>query len=110
MPSKKDWDNAETKAAEFLGLLNLTEKSRMVTGTLDLSKASCVGNILPIDRVDFTGLCLQDGVSGVNLADLTSVFPASLTAGASWDRRLLYERGRAMGQEFRDKGIHVALG
>ncbi|KAL4879545.1 glycosyl hydrolase family 3 N terminal domain-containing protein [Aspergillus karnatakaensis] len=98
-------------ASEFASQLNLTEKSRMVTGTLAIGAgSSCIGNILPIERVGFSGWCMQDGPNGVNLADLTSAFPSGLSAGASWNKDMMYQRGVAMGQEFRAKGIEVALG
>ncbi|KAM0438471.1 hypothetical protein ACHAPT_001220 [Fusarium lateritium] len=82
----------------------------MLTGTISLGLAPCIGNILPVERVGFKGLCLQDGAAGVNLADLTSVFPSGVAAAASWDKALLCKRGKAMGEEFRAKGINVALG
>ena len=63
-------------ANKFAAQLNLAEKSAMITGTLNLGKAGCIGNILPIDRVGCEGLCLQDGPSVINYADLNSVFPA----------------------------------
>ena len=39
-----------------------------------------------------------------------SVFPAGINVGATWDKRLAYERGKAMGVENRAKGITVLLG
>lgn len=39
-----------------------------------------------------------------------SVFASGLTAAASWDRKLIYERAVALGEEFRAKGAHVHLG
>jgi beta-glucosidase len=97
-------------ASEFVSRLNLTEKSAMITGKLSLGVGGCIGNLLPIDRVGYSGLCMQDGPNGVGLADLTSVFPSGVTMGASWDKKLIYQRGVAIGKEFRSKGIHVALG
>ena len=38
------------------------------------------------------------------------MFPAGINVGATWDKRLAYERGKAMGLENRDKGITVLLG
>jgi beta-glucosidase len=38
------------------------------------------------------------------------VFPAGINVGATWSKRLAYERGKAMGLENRDKGITVLLG
>ncbi|KAI5270639.1 glycoside hydrolase family 3 protein [Aureobasidium subglaciale] len=39
-----------------------------------------------------------------------SLFPAGMNVGATWNKRLAYERGRALGYESRDKGVTVQLG
>lgn len=70
----------------------------------------CVGNIGPIERLNFTGLCLQDGPLAIRQAIYVDVFPAGLSAAASWDRPLVRQRGAYMGAEFKAKGSHVALG
>ncbi|KAF2798415.1 glycoside hydrolase family 3 protein [Melanomma pulvis-pyrius CBS 109.77] len=80
----------------------------MVTGGSDVGP--CIGNIGPVERLGFRGLCFSDGPIGVNRADLVSVFPSGITAAAMWDRELLYQRGLAIGSEFRGKGAHVMLG
>ncbi|KAH7417835.1 beta-glucosidase [Cadophora sp. MPI-SDFR-AT-0126] len=99
-------DVAREKANAFIAQLNLTEKVALVTG----AGGNCIGNIAPIPRLNFSGLCLADGPSGVNRNDLVSVFPAGLTAAASWDKALVYQRGFALGSEFKGKGVHVGLG
>ena len=53
---------------------------------------------------------MQDGPLGIRLSDYTSAFPAGITAGASWSRRLWKARGKAMGDEFKGKGTDVLLG
>ncbi len=67
-------------------------------------------NIAPIPRVGFKGLCLQDGPLSLRWGSDVSVFPAGLTAAASWDRDLIHTRGKYLGEEFREKGAHVYLG
>ncbi|KAF4839873.1 putative beta-glucosidase G [Colletotrichum siamense] len=106
----RNWDSAASKAAAFTARLNLTEKTRIVTGRIGLEVGGCIGNIPPIERVGFRGLCLLDGPTALNRADLVSVFPAGLTTAASWDKDLIYKRGKALSEEFRDKGVHVGLG
>lgn len=69
-----------------------------------------MGNISPVPRLNFSGLCLQDGPLAIRQAIDASVYPAGLTVAASWDRSLARERGVHMGSEFRGKGSHVALG
>jgi beta-glucosidase len=94
------------KAKAFLALLTLEEKAWMVTG----ADGPCVGNIAPIPRVGFYGMCIQDGPLAIRAVDFSSLFSAGVTVAASWDRKLMYERGVALGSEFKGKGAHVALG
>ncbi|KAE9369026.1 glycoside hydrolase family 3 protein [Stipitochalara longipes BDJ] len=100
------WEEALAKAKAFVSQLTLEEKSSMVTGT----PGPCVGNIIAIPRLGFGGLCLQDGPLAIRVTDYASVFPAGVSAAASFDRQLIYERGLAMGAEFRGKGAHIQLG
>lgn len=86
--------------------LTLEEKADVVTG----QPGPCVGNIVAIPRLNFSGLCLHDGPLAIRIADYASVFSTGISAGASWDRKLLYERGYAMAEEYRAKGAHVILG
>ncbi|KAH8594126.1 glycosyl hydrolase family 3 N terminal domain-containing protein [Bisporella sp. PMI_857] len=104
----RDWNAAQAKANKFIAQLTLEEKASMVTG--NSSAGACIGNIRAIPRLGFGGLCTQDGPTALNRADLISVFPAGLTAAASWDKDLIYERGNALAMEFRDKGVHILLG
>ncbi|WYZ46121.1 hypothetical protein EsH8_IX_000346 [Colletotrichum jinshuiense] len=106
----RNWNAAVAKATAFVAQLNLTEKTQMVTGKLGLEAGGCIGNIVPIERIGFPGLCLLDGPTALDRADLVSVFPAGLTTAASWDKELIYQRGKALGEEFHDKGVHVGLG
>lgn len=101
------WTIAAAKADKFISQLNLTEKAGIVTGELT---GTCLGYVAPIERLGFPGLCLADGLSAIHLADEASVFPAGLTAAATWDRNLLYKRGLALGAEFRGKDANIALG
>ncbi|PSN65799.1 avenacinase [Corynespora cassiicola Philippines] len=100
------WEEALEKARAFVAELTLEEKADMVTGT----PGPCVGNIAPIPRLNFTGLCLQDGPNALRQALYVNVFPSGVTAGASWDRKLVHQQGVLMGEEFRGKGSHVLLG
>lgn len=38
------------------------------------------------------------------------MFPDGITAGATFDKKLMYERGKAIGKEARGKGVHIWLG
>ncbi|KAH6685809.1 beta-glucosidase [Plectosphaerella plurivora] len=99
------WEDAVEKARAFVGELTLQEKADMVTG----QAGPCVGNIYPIPRLNFTGLCLQDGPASLRTADFVSAFPAGVTIASSWDKKMMYDRSLAMGREFRAKGAQIAL-
>lgn len=47
---------------------------------------------------------------GLRLNDHNTAFPAGITTGATWDRDLMYKRGKGMGVEAKGKGIHILLG
>lgn len=69
-----------------------------------------MGNTPSIDRVGWKGLCLEDLPLGFRDTDECLRFPAGINVAATFDKELAYQRGYAMGQEFRGKGVNVALG
>ncbi|KAI0871595.1 glycoside hydrolase family 3 protein [Hypoxylon argillaceum] len=104
------WSDSLAKARDFVSQLTLNEKIGIVSGGYLSKQLACVGSIGAISRLDFEGICFSDGPSGVARSDSVSVFPAGVTISATWDRDLMYRRGVAIGEEFRGKGSHVALG
>jgi beta-glucosidase len=103
------WAEAYRKAAEMVRKMNVIEKVNITTGT-GWMMGMCVGNTGPAVEVGFPSLCLQDGPLGIRWADNITAFPAGVTVGATWDKKLMYERGVAHGLEARMKGINVILG
>ncbi|EIN06360.1 beta-glucosidase [Punctularia strigosozonata HHB-11173 SS5] len=103
-----DWASAVARAKAFVSKLTLEEKINVTTG-IDV-EGRCVGNTGTIPRFGWNGLCLEDSPLGVRLADLVSAFPAGINVAMTWDKNLMYARGKAMGQEHRGKGVNVALG
>lgn len=61
-------------------------------------------------RVGFPQLCLQDSALGVRSTDHVTAFPAGITTGGTFDKDLIYQRGVAIGEEFRGKGANIYLG
>ena len=94
------------KAKDFVSQLTVDEKAWMATG----QPGPCVGNVLPIPRLNFSGLCLQNGPQCVQQGDYSSVFVSGVSAAASWDRDLLYDRAYSQAKEHKAKGSHVILG
>lgn len=109
------WAEAIGKARQYLvdNDLTIEEKVALATGIGWEEKGylgrACVGNIGPIERIGFKGLCLQDSPAGIRLADGVSVFPSGINIASTFDRDLMYQRAAAMAAEFKGKGIHIAL-
>ncbi|EDU48263.1 BglX Beta-glucosidase-related glycosidase [Pyrenophora tritici-repentis] len=105
----KAWEESYKKAAALVKQMTLPEKVNITTGTgwaMDL----CVGQTGRVDRLKFPSLCLQDGPLGIRFADNITAFPAGITTGATWNKELMYLRGKAHGKEARLKGVNVLLG
>lgn len=116
MPSQEQRPSSPTSPSRK----RVRSSPRRVKSALTLSQVNlttgvgfsgpCVGTTGAIPRLNFTGLCFQDSPLGVRLTDNNSAFPAGINVAATFDRRLMHTRGIAMGNEFRGKGVNVALG
>ncbi|MCU7499761.1 MAG: T9SS type A sorting domain-containing protein [Ignavibacteria bacterium] len=60
-------------------------------------------------RLNVPGFIMADGPHGVRDGSATC-FPVGIAMAASWDLDLVQRLGTAMGEEFRGKGKHQALG
>ncbi|KAK1573389.1 glycosyl hydrolase family 3 N terminal domain-containing protein [Colletotrichum navitas] len=105
----KNWAKSYKIAGEMVSKMTLPEKVNITTGT-GWMMGLAVGTTGPAVHVGFPQLQLQDGPLGIRFADNATAFPAGVTVGATWNRELMYERGKAHGQEARGKGINVLLG
>ena len=70
----------------------------------------CSGEIPPISRLNWPGMCLVDAGNGVRNTDFVNGWPSGIHVGAAWNRNLTYQRGLYMGKEFRAKGVNIMLG
>ncbi|KAK8855485.1 beta-glucosidase F [Apiospora arundinis] len=104
-----DWADAYQKAVKLVSQMTLAEKTN-ITGGTGFFMGPCVGNTGSADRLGFPQLCLQDGPLGVRTTGNVTAFPAGITTGATFDKKLMYERGVALGQEFKGKGVNMYLG
>ena len=103
------WRESYEKASTMVAKMNLVEKVNITTGT-GWATNLCVGNTGPAVHVGFPMLCLQDGPLGIRFADNATAWPAGITAAATWNKDLMYRRGKALGLEHRLKGVNVLLG
>lgn len=114
------WTDASVKPAAFPGKLAILQQ-----------RASVVAKTRWCRLGIKWGLCGQDSPLGIRfcelyprslsvlvlcaddclcIADLNSAFPAGTNVAATWDKTLAYLRGKAMGEEFNDKGVDILLG
>ena len=118
------WNESYEQAKDFVSKLNLTEKVNLLFGTENMKMETllfkeeelpylCVGQIdsFKNDKVDFKGMCLQDGPAGVRFAKGNGIsWQGSMNNAMTFDKKLIYEVGRAQGEENKEKGINVPLG
>ncbi|SPQ19916.1 ec61a59a-5322-4557-b4b8-4fcf4ba06c9d [Thermothielavioides terrestris] len=105
----QSWAASYEKAAKLVGKMTLAEKVNVTTGT-GWQMGLAVGTNGPAVHVGFPQLQLQDGPLGIRFADNITAFPAGITVGATWNRQLMFARGKAHAIEARGKGINVLLG
>ncbi|KAF5333917.1 hypothetical protein D9758_017464 [Tetrapyrgos nigripes] len=92
MPSFHNaWDTTYSKAKSLLSTFTLEEKVNITTG-VGWQNGLCVGNIPANKAKGFPGFCLED-------SPLVTALPMALMAASMWNRRLIRERGLAMGRE-----------
>ncbi|PRP87808.1 glycoside hydrolase family 3 protein [Planoprotostelium fungivorum] len=106
--TKLAWKLAQIKAKTVVANLTQQEKIDLATG-VGWMNGPCVGNTPPVSSIKFPGYCLQDSPTGVRFTDHASAFPAGINAASTWDRDLIYARSVAMGQEYKGKGVNIAL-
>ncbi|KAK0739633.1 glycosyl hydrolase family 3 N terminal domain-containing protein [Apiosordaria backusii] len=99
------WEEAYSKAEALVSQMTLAEKTNITSGI-----GIFMGNTGSAERLGFPRLCLQDSALGVSSADNVTAFPAGITTGATFDKKLIYARGVAIGEEHRGKGTNVYLG
>ncbi|KAJ3109316.1 hypothetical protein HDU97_007810 [Phlyctochytrium planicorne] len=102
------WDQAIDKASKLVDTLTVEEMATIASG-IGWATGPCVGNINPVPRIGFKGLCLQDAPTGVRYVQNVSAFPASINVAATFDKHIMYRHGNLLGEEARDKGVNVLL-
>lgn len=105
----------DNRIKEILAKMTLEEKISLCNGT-DFwhSRAFEKYGIPFITMSDGPhGLRVQKGdadMLGVNVSEPATCFPTAVASGASWDRGLLKEEGKAIGEEGLAYGVDVVLG
>lgn len=89
--------------------MTILEKVNLTTGT-GWGSGPCVGNTGSVPRLNIPSLCLQDGPNGIRFTDFITNFPSGLATGSTFNKHLMYTRGRAIGLEAKLKGVDILLG
>ena len=118
------WAESYKKANDFISKLNLTERINLLFGTENMMKVNyfkmgvkdfdhhCEGEIdaFKNDKVNFKSICFQDGCSGLLLTNGTSIsWQSNLNLASTFNKELIYEVGKEIGKEAREKGVNVIL-
>ncbi|ELU45720.1 glycoside hydrolase family 3 protein [Rhizoctonia solani AG-1 IA] len=102
------WDDAYALAQAKVAQMTIDEKVGVVTGQGQFS-SRCIGNTHAVERLGIPAFCMNDGPAGIRAVKNVTGFPTGINA-YSFSRRLMRARGKAIGEEFRGKGIHIFLG
>ncbi|KAJ1308797.1 hypothetical protein OPQ81_004487 [Rhizoctonia solani] len=105
----RSWDDAYTLARAKVAQMTIDEKVGVVTGQGQFS-SRCIGNTHAVERLGIPSICMNDGPAGIRAVKNVTGFPTGINAASTFSRRLMRARGKAIGEEFRGKGIHIYLG
>lgn len=89
-----NWSAAYSKARAFVAQLSLDEKLNFTAGITIAN--GCSGNIAPVERLGFPGLCLQDAGNGVRGTDFVNGYPSGLHVGARYGAQCMSVRALLM--------------
>lgn len=103
-----DWAAAYAQARAIVAEMTNLEKQNISIGFASTANG-CSGNSPGVERLGYSGMCLQDAGNGVRGTEGVSGFPSGLHVGASWNKDLALERASAMGAEFRAKGGEILV-
>jgi len=93
------------QARSLLNQMSLDEKISLLSGRGMYDTQN-------ISRLNIPSLQLWDGPNGIrsNKNQPTTAFPVGVAMGATWNRSLIGELGKALGRECRASGVEVLLG
>ncbi|KAI1337486.1 glycoside hydrolase superfamily [Xylariaceae sp. FL0016] len=90
-----DWQDAYDRATALVKTLSTSEKLSVITG-------SDIDSFAALNKLD-------SAVNPLGYYFVTN-WPAGLAMAMTWDRQAIQEQGKALGEEFRGKGLNFALG
>jgi len=104
-PSHYPPEVVERRVNHLLFKLTQDEKIGLLSG--DGFDGMSTGSI---PRLGIPKLLMADGPQGIRAHGPACSFPSGIALAATWDQKLAYEYGAAIGREARARGIHIQLG
>lgn len=92
----------EKRVEDLLSQMTLEEKIDYIGGHEGFY-------IRGIERLGLPKIKMTDGPVGTRNYGKTTAYPASVLSAASWDRDLCYRLGEALGNDARERGVHILL-
>ena len=97
-------DSSKTKAQRLVEAMTEQEKLELLSGIDEFC-------IRPVKRLGLQSVPTSDATMGLRgWKEKTTVFPSAVAMAASFDRDLITEIGKTIGEECRAKGVGVLLG
>lgn len=95
----------ERRVEHLLGKLTQEEKISLLAGDGNDGMST-----IAIPRLGIPKLVMADGPQGVRAHGPACSFPSGIALAATWDPKLAFRYGEALGREARARGIHIQLG
>lgn len=95
----------ERRVESLLGKLTEDEKISLLAGDGNDGMST-----IDIPRLGIPKLVMADGPQGVRAHGPACSFPSGIALAATWDPKLAFRYGEALGREARARGIHIQLG
>lgn len=95
----------ERRVEHLLGKLTEEEKISLLAGDGNDGMST-----IAVPRLGIPKLIMADGPQGVRAHGPACSFPSGIALAATWDPKLAFLYGEALGREARARGIHIQLG
>jgi beta-glucosidase len=104
-PSKYPSEVVEKRVDALLSKLTEKEKISLLSGDAFDGMSTEA-----IPRLGIPKLVMADGPQGIRAHGPACSFPSGIALAATWDRKLAFQYGEAIGREARARGIQIQLG
>src|SRR5487761_1793345 len=93
----------EVRVDALVQQMTLDEKIELLAGSRDGFHTAA------IPRLGIPALKMSDGQMGLRNEGPSTAFPAGIGLAATWNTRMAFRMGQAMGLEARARGVHILL-